>query len=202
MSTSRASREGPRLSCSRLTKKKASTRRKNVAKLDGWRAQNALLAETDAVRTTLRERLARFDDAALARLQALFTHLARVVAVESPAADATIEALARTHDLFFPARSIVRPARRKERTAVALGPIRAACAEVHRGGDAREHARFARWRLVQLVDSSFGALDLDAMAKDIERKPRPDGLLVKWNARVGLPLGKLTAKSVAQASRA
>jgi hypothetical protein len=68
------------------------------------RELNALLAWTDRARASLRKRLARFDDAALARLASLFDHLARVVAIEAPADDATIEAIARTHDLFFPIR--------------------------------------------------------------------------------------------------
>jgi hypothetical protein len=84
---------------------------------------------------------------------------------------------------------------------VALGPIRTACTEVHREGERREHARFARWQLTRLVDPTFEALDLDAMARDIAQKTTPAGLLVKWNKYVGSPLGALTTRRVAAIER-
>jgi hypothetical protein len=199
----------------RVPTTKKTTRKKKTTRLrtrrptptDAWAEQGALAALDDARRAGWRARLARFDDAALRRMHALFSRLGHVVALEIPADDATIEVLVRAHDLFFPALSVLQSPRREDRILAALGPIMTACAETYRGGEAREHARFARWQLARHVDPAFGALDIDQLAAGMGGKARrarrtPEDLLVAWNAKAGGPLGRLTRAAISKARRA
>ena len=101
-----------------MTKRARATKQTSSA----WKAQNELLAEVDRARAVLRKRLERFDDATLDRLRALFAELGRVVALETPAADSTLASMALVHDMFFPARPILRKPRRKARIDAALEP--------------------------------------------------------------------------------